>query len=90
MFPCAYILLTGKDTNLYKLVIRNLIELGLENKLILRPEEILTDFEQAAITAFSHYFPNSSILGCFFHFGQTLYQYILGLTTICKDFSQNF
>ena len=40
MFPCAYILLTEKDTNLYKLVIRNLIKVGLENKLILRPEEI--------------------------------------------------
>ena len=74
MFPCAYILLTRKDINLYKLVIRNLIELGLENKLILRPEEILTDFEQAAITAFGHYFPNASILGCFFHFGQSLYR----------------
>jgi hypothetical protein len=30
----------------------------------------MTDFEQAAIKAFKHHFPQSQLLGCFFHYAQ--------------------
>ena len=32
------------------------------------------DFEKAAIKAFSHFFPDAMIIGCFFHFGQSLFK----------------
>ena len=74
MFPCAFILLTGKDFAIYKMMISKLIEEALLNKFVLKPEEILIDFEHAAIKAFTHYFPDVTIMGCFFHFGQCLYR----------------
>ncbi len=56
MFPCAYILLTGKDENIYKLTLQEIINYGLANKLYLRPEEILTDFELSIINIYSFFF----------------------------------
>ncbi len=74
MFPCAFILLTAKDCNSYKAIISKLIEEALVIKCVLRPNEILIDFEKAAINAFSHFFPDVMIMGCFFHFGQCLFK----------------
>jgi hypothetical protein len=39
-------------------------------KLLLNPTVLLCDFELAAINALEFHFPNATIKGCFFHFGQ--------------------
>ena len=74
MFPCAYLLLSGKTTEIYKSLLEELINAALKFKLVLRPELILTDFELAAINAFKFYFPNAQIIGCWFHYGQCLFK----------------
>ena len=56
------------------MMISKLIEEALLNKLVLKPEEILIDFEHAAIKTLTHYFPDVTIMGCYFHFGQCLYR----------------
>ena len=73
MFPCAFILLTGKNQEIYKLAIQELINNSLANRFSLRPEEILTDFERAIINVYDYFFPHARIYGCWFHFGQCLY-----------------
>ncbi len=52
------------------MMISKLIEEALLIKLVLKPEEILINFEHA----FTHYFPDVTIMGCYFNFGQCLYR----------------
>ena len=42
----------------------------LKNKGIQDPDSIIVDFEQATKIALKKFFPNTSIRGCLFHFGQ--------------------
>ena len=38
------------------------------------PDTIVTDFELAAMNAFSRFWPNARLTGCLFHFGQSLWR----------------
>ena len=71
MFPCAYILLTGKDTDINKLTLQELTNSGLNHSMPLAPKEILTGFELAIINAYGYFWPMAKIYGCWFLFGQS-------------------
>jgi len=60
-------------------VLQFLKDAGLKNKLVLSPDTVLTDFESAAIGAYQYHFPNIKVIGCFFHFGQSLYRKIVDI-----------
>jgi hypothetical protein len=51
-----------------------LIDFGDENGVVLRPQFILTDFEQAAINAACREFQGVQNKGCLFHLAQSIYQ----------------
>ena len=38
------------------------------------PHSIMVDFEQAAINALSHSYPNATMTGCFYHLSQKIYR----------------
>ena len=44
-----------------------------------RPEFISLDFERGAINAFQFAFPQATIIGCWFHYGQCLYRTLCDL-----------
>ena len=48
----------------------------LKSKGVQYPNSITVDFERATINIIRKNFPNTSILGCFFHFGQCLWRNI--------------
>jgi hypothetical protein len=48
-------------------------------KLDLKPQRIIIDFEQGAISAFQYFFPRSTVIGCFFHFGQYLFRALVSV-----------
>ena len=95
--PVAFVLLGGKKQTTYRRMIKEFQNACLEynNKykdkslhptkqiLEFRPRRILIDFEEGAIEAFSFFFPSTTIIGCFFHFGQCLWRKFneLGLKT---------
>ena len=55
-------------------------EAALNIKLDMKPEYFMSDFELASINAFSYHFPNLKTSGCYFHFAQSLYRKISGVT----------
>lgn len=68
-FPCVFILLTHKDTALYKEAFDALDALG-----TFAPDNIMVDFEPALRNALSQTFPSAHIDGCYFHFCQAVYR----------------
>ena len=62
----VYALMTGKSKECYAQLFQELIALAEESNLNLDPPLILTDFEQAAISAVQDEFPDSLHKGCFF------------------------
>ena len=41
-----------------------------------QPTRMLMDFERAAINSFSHFWPHTTVKGCFFHFTQNIFRKI--------------
>jgi hypothetical protein len=72
MFPCCYILVKNKDYNIYKKVIERLKEASGRHQL--KPKRLTCDFELALINAFKLHFPNASVKGCMFHYGQCIWK----------------
>jgi hypothetical protein len=70
ILPIIYVLLKNKSKPTY-LAFINII-----NNLIsgLNPRIIITDFEKAALTAFSSKFPTTRLSGCLFHLAQNIYR----------------
>ena len=68
--PCIYVLLTNKYEASYKVVFDKLksIEPSLD------PISVMIDFEIATKNAITPVFPSSSIAGCFFHLGQSVWK----------------
>lgn len=54
-----------------------------EKEPLLNPQQVMIDFEAAAIRAISNEFPETEVRGCFFHFTQCIWRQIqhLGLAT---------
>ena len=70
--PCVYALLPNKTRLTYERMWTELKDLG----EVLNPERLMTDFEKAAINAFTAAFPNATISGCHFHLGQSVWRKI--------------
>lgn len=70
--PCIYALLPNKKMASYVHVLQVLKE----RLPLLMPKMVSMDFEQGAISAFKSEFPDTKILGCNFHFGQSLWRKI--------------
>ena len=81
--PLVYILLTNKNTSVYKKAFSALKDLNPD----LSPVRIVTDFELAAIIAFQDLFPSVDIKGCFFHFSQAVWRKVqeMGLANLYKE-----
>ena len=70
IIPCIYVLLTNKSEKTYKVVFDKLISI----EPSLDPISVLIDFEIATKNAITSAFPNSSIAGCFFHLGKSVWK----------------
>ena len=76
--PLVYVLMSGKTTESYQNMLHMIMS---RMSAPVACETVITDFEQAAITAFRNSLPNARVRGCFFHFQQSLIRKIgtLGL-----------
>jgi len=87
-YPLVFALLPDRQTATYRRLFSKL-KAAVEELLNLRlaPVTVQTDFEQAAIRALQHEFPESEVKGCFFHFTQALWRKIqdLGLAVPYKE-----
>ena len=75
--PLVYCITNNKDETTYSII----FEFLHENQL--NPVSTTADFERSAINQMRRIFPEATIYGCFFHFGQCLWRKIqaLGLQT---------
>ena len=71
-FPFAYCLLPGKSRAIYQRAFEIVKRKAEELELDLEPDEVLTDFELAAIQGIKLAFPTTQVKGCFFNFAQAL------------------
>lgn len=69
--PCAFALVTGKSEYIYCELFHQLIMIMEYNWM---PKIITTDFEKALISAVKQEFPDTKILGCYFHLKQALHR----------------
>ena len=67
VFPCVYMLLTHKDTDIY---LEGFIFLN--SLLDFSPQTIMVDFEKALRNSLSQVFPSAVVDGCYFHFCQAV------------------
>ncbi|XP_029053857.1 uncharacterized protein LOC114881283 [Osmia bicornis bicornis] len=72
--PLLYALMTNKSEELYSRLFQELNDWADENKIPLRPDFILTDFEKSSINAIGFEFPGAQSKGCYFHLGQCIYR----------------
>ena len=72
VIPTVFVLMTDRSTNSY---IRVLMELNKLNPN-LKPNTVMTDFEQAALLAFKTVYPDIEQRGCLFHMGQCIWKKI--------------
>ena len=82
--PLVFALMSKKDTASYEELLHIVIS-GIDGTPAVTT--VLTDFEQAAITAFRNSLPFAQVTGCFFHFQQSLLRKLntLGLSDrYCK------
>jgi MULE transposase domain len=86
--PLAFVLSTGKLTFQYRKIFQVLKRevTNLTNN-DLKPDHIITDFENGLMTAITFEFPRSRLSGCYFHFNQSLWRGVqrFGLTTAYKQ-----
>ncbi len=77
VLPAVYALLPNKRKATYCKLIEMLRQLQQD----LAPQNIISDFETAAFTAFQEAFPDARIHGCFFHLSQNFHRHLgqLGL-----------
>lgn len=69
--PLVYCIASNKEEKTYDEIFKFLKSKGVQD-----PGSITVDFERATINSIKKNFPNTSILGCFFHFGQCLWRKI--------------
>lgn len=67
--PCVFALLPNKSEATYMALLTRLVEI----EPLLQPQTVITDFEQAAINAFTNVL-SPEIHGCHFHFGQCIWR----------------
>ena len=71
VFPCVYMLLTSKDTDIYLegfTFLKSLYDFA--------PQTIMVDFEMALRNSLSQVFPSAVVDGCYFHFCQAVLRWV--------------
>ena len=66
--PIIHFIMTGKDEELYKAIMINIRSLLPE----LNPTSSMSDWELAPRIALKEVYPNTNVLGCWFHFTQKI------------------
>ncbi|CAH1769656.1 3581_t:CDS:2, partial [Entrophospora sp. SA101] len=74
IMPLVYALMPRKSEECYRNSFQGLVDFDDENDVLLRPQFILTDFEQAAINAVRREFQGVQNKGCLFHLAQSIYR----------------
>ena len=88
----AFILLKNKTQITYLDALKELLDQSSRENFILKPKEVICDFELAAINAVKQVFPNVVVKGCHFHFCQALKKNIksAGIKLIFFSFKINY
>ncbi|KII61887.1 hypothetical protein RF11_14163 [Thelohanellus kitauei] len=83
VIPLIYVLMGKKTQADYERVFERVVEL----RPSLSPMSIMVDFEKGCMNALLNAFPNSTVHGCLFHLGQSLWRRIQreGLTNSYRD-----
>jgi hypothetical protein len=87
-FPLLYCSMNDKTERLYKKtfsIIKNYFE---NRNCFFNPTKIQIDFEVAAFNAVEFVWPNTFIVGCYFHFGQSIWRRIQN-TGLCRKFNED-
>jgi hypothetical protein len=84
VIPSVFILMPNRRENTYERVFEAIKNL----EPSLNPDSIMTDFEKAAINAFTSSFPSSNQRGCFFHFTQCIWRKIQ--TPECSEIREKY
>lgn len=74
ILPLVFALLSSKSKECYIRMFQDLQDYASENNIVLQPDYILTDFEQAAICAVKQEFTTSQSRLCLFHLGQSMWR----------------
>ena len=82
MIPRVYCLTTKKDEQVYTKIFGHVISLARKLDLNLQPRRLTIDFEIATMNSFCCLFRIASVIGCLFHYVQSLWRKIqeLGLS----------
>ena len=75
--PLAYIWVPNKEGLSYKTVFKLIKKCLTERGLKLKAKYMMLDFEVAIRNAFEEVFPGIEVKGCHFHFGQSLWRYLV-------------
>ena len=74
IFPCFYALLSNKNLNIYNRLFTEVYRLT--GNLGDEPNDILFDFELAAMNAFRQVLPNTDIKGCYYHLCSNMWKHV--------------
>nr|XP_018904398.1 PREDICTED: uncharacterized protein LOC109035279 [Bemisia tabaci] len=77
VFPFVFVLTTRKDEGTYADIYRQVKVIAAELDIHFSFQFLNTDFEAANINAVKEAFPNARIVGCLFHFSQSLWRQIV-------------
>ena len=72
--PLAFCLLPDKSSNIYIKMLEEICHIAVDMHLLFNPQNVMMDFEQAAMQAFLAMFPQVQIKFCLFHVGQSLWR----------------
>jgi hypothetical protein len=70
----GFSLMQEKTEANYKLVLKQLKDQALEYQVSVIPKKILCDFEKESQNALVYHFLEAQVLGCWFHFCQSIYR----------------
>ena len=76
MVPAAFSLMTNKSQNLYYSVLEE-FKVGLGSNGSLQPSHGICDYEAAIDNAMTFHFPDMRMMGCAFHYSQSIYRKIV-------------
>ena len=84
---CIYAFMTGKSQILYQELFRAVHQYAMDLRVVLQPESVTMDFEDAARRAFESTFENVAVKGCFYHLTQNTWRHVqaLGLSPMYKE-----
>lgn len=80
VIPLAFCLLKGKETGLYRQMIRRIKDrVFYITGRHFNPGRVFCDFEIALVSAIETELPHSSVKGCYFHFTQSIWRRVMEL-----------